>query len=179
MSFDLADTLAQETNLERQYTPVALGVEINRLMPEGVSYQAFARSYKAFRDNYPTPHLLLQAQAHALSYIAAQGFEDEAKRQGAYVYVLSRVWKVKSANGAIFLPGLLDRVRDAEIVRKQTVEIYKAVARAVKSADEDSYAAGMKHSWAKTLEEANAVQVAAFIATGPAMVLTVGDGGGA
>ena len=138
---ELAAVLSEETRLEQDYLPIGIASDINRYLPQSVTYQRFTARYAKFSATHPTPDLLVGAPDHTREFIEwARLSGDEDLCKGAAVWVISRIWARKREARAVFTPGVLDDLLKAEKAREQRAELHKAIARLVKNAPEDSFA---------------------------------------
>ncbi len=157
---DTAAIVAREMNLEVQYLPIALTLDIDLLLG-GVKFQKFTSKHAKFAKDYPAPTLLVQGEEHARAF--ADGFDDDLK-EAAVIYALSQVWKAKAAARQILRPDVQERVDAAKAARDQKVAFHIAVNRLAKDKPDDSFEAGLKVNVTKVCREAAAIQLAELTA---------------
>lgn len=152
----LADLNAAEIKLERLYAPVGAALDLQAVMPDGIKWQKFSRKFKTHYELNPVPEMLVLAEPYALSFVEQHEF-SESEREGAVIYVIWNIWKKKEV---IFDPEVKKAVEYARIVRKQVVEVHKAVSRVAKNKPSDSFEAGLKVNFTKVLANTTANQLA-------------------
>lgn len=151
----LADLNSAEINLERLYAPVGAALDLQAVMPDSIKWQKYSRKFKSYYEINPVPSMLVLAESYALDFVEQFGFKD-AEAEGAIIYTIWNVWKQKEI---ILDPDVKEAVEYARIVRKQMMEVHKAVSRVAKNKKDDSFEAGMKVNFTKVLEDTTARQL--------------------
>lgn len=149
---------AREMQLELQYLPIALMINVNHLM-HGCKYQNFVSKYSKFAAEHPTPNLLVEGEAHAELFVDHCKFDGDMA-SGAVIWAISRCWREKADNHNILRPDIAEKYREAAFIRDQHTELHKAVCRIAKNKSEDSFEAGFKVNVTQVLANAGAKQLA-------------------
>jgi len=157
-----AAAAAHEIRLEAQFRPIGLALDINALMPAGVTYNRFTSKLTKFADANPVPTMLSLADEYIRQFVQAGKLDSPDLIEGAAVYVIGRIWAAKRDEAVVFTPGLLEQLQAAKQARVQQVGLHMAVSRLAKYAAEDSFAAGMKVRVTQVLEAGNAHQLASI-----------------
>lgn len=149
---------AREMQLELQYLPIALTINVNHLM-RGCKYQNFVSKYSKFAAENPTPSLLVEGELHAEQFVEHCKFEGDMA-SGAVIWAISRCWREKADAHNILRPEVAEKYREAAFIRDQHTELHKAVCRIAKNKSEDSFEAGFKTKMTQVLADAGAKQLA-------------------
>lgn len=155
---DLPAFVTREMQLELQYLPIALALDINQLM-DGCKFQSFTVKYSRFSEDHPTPTLLMEGETHAAEFVEHCKFEGDLAG-GAIIWTISRCWKAKAAAKNILRPDVAEKYFKAEEQRGLRTELYKAVSKLAKNKSEDSFEAGFKVKVTQTLSDAGVHQLA-------------------
>jgi hypothetical protein len=161
ISTHIVQASMREAQLEVLYRPIGVALDVNGLMPAGVTFNRFTARYAKFADTHGTPGMLLQADAHAAAFIATHSYEGDLA-EGATVWVISRIWAQKREFGPVLTQGLHAELLAAKKARDQRTELHKAVARIAKNKPEDSFEAGFKTKVTHVLQDAAALHLAAL-----------------
>ena len=90
----LQEALQAEAVAELRYLPVGVTLDLNRTLPDGCTYQKYAKKLKAFAESEPLPDLLQQVPEYADASLKekiteAQKMRDE--KQGLHIAVARHV----------------------------------------------------------------------------------------
>ena len=131
----LQEALQAEAVAELRYLPVGVTLDLNRTLPDGCTYQKYAKKLKAFAESEPLPDLLQQVPEYADAFCAEHEF-DGALKEGAELYIASRVWQHKIVYADA---SLKEKITEAQKMRDEKQGLHIAVARHVKHAPPDAY----------------------------------------
>jgi hypothetical protein len=169
---NLHAALAAELVAERQWSAVALAIEIDRLMPEGVGFRNFASHYARFKVATPTPTLLIELPDHAEAFMAAHKYEGP-KRDGAVIYVALKIWQIKAETSGILNPEILAQWKEREEARAARLTLFQAVNRVAKNKAENSFEAGFRVNVKQVLEQAGENALSGLMS--PPVALAIAD----